>query len=231
MIEVHAAAVEQYCREKWPGFDTWPPDIQMSYRGTARRVLVRQAQAPAERGLTADELRFRVLTLWDQQGGWIPGAAHAALAEALGVTDDRLLETRRVRHAAAQDFHEGRREAIHPGPRAGCPECPPGDPADTSPEQVEAARLHGIERRGKPEAIKCNCGQVFTPEEYAQHLHLNNGQGGKHGHDPENVTAWRQVKDSAGQYVHNDLRHAYPGPRFWSVRSCEMSDHWRCSRG
>lgn len=43
-----------------------------------------------------------------------------------------------VVHRPGPDFSG----SLHGGPRAGCPACPPGDPADTSPEQERAARLH-----------------------------------------------------------------------------------------
>lgn len=33
----------------------------------------------------------RVINLWNNEGGWIPGAAYRQLAEALGVSPDRLI--------------------------------------------------------------------------------------------------------------------------------------------
>lgn len=44
--------------------------------------------------LTAEEIRERVLRLWDQNGAWIPGVAYARLAYALGVPAERTLTHR-----------------------------------------------------------------------------------------------------------------------------------------
>lgn len=38
----------------------------------------------------AEAMRDRVIDLWNEQGGWIPGTAYEALADALGVEVDRL---------------------------------------------------------------------------------------------------------------------------------------------
>jgi len=39
----------------------------------------------------------KVLALWNRGNGWIPGSAHAELAEVLGIAGDETLEARRSR--------------------------------------------------------------------------------------------------------------------------------------
>lgn len=47
--------------------------------------------------LPDDEVAKRVFLLWEKGNGWIPGAAFAELAEALGADVDLLLRTRQTR--------------------------------------------------------------------------------------------------------------------------------------
>lgn len=44
-------------------------------------------------------------------------------------------------------------------------------------DMIPYTRLHSIE----PVMVKCLCGKEFTPVAFDQHMHLNNGQGGRHG--------------------------------------------------
>jgi hypothetical protein len=50
-----------------------------------------------EAASAVDAVVDRVVALWDQERGWIPGAAYAALAAALGVPEERLLAIRETR--------------------------------------------------------------------------------------------------------------------------------------
>lgn len=47
----------------------------------------------------------RVIDLWDREGGWIPGAARARLAEALGVPEERVRTAQQLRQAAHAAHH------------------------------------------------------------------------------------------------------------------------------
>lgn len=75
------------------------------------------------------------------------GAVHLGLsAGAVGYTETHggaADDCPKCSPRATQPFHEGPREAIHHGPRAGCPDCPPGDPAGPfTVEEYRAQRAH-----------------------------------------------------------------------------------------
>lgn len=46
-------------------------------------------------------------------------------------------------------------------------------------DMIPYTRLIAID----PVPTKCLCGKTFSSEEFRQHMHLNNGQGGRHGLD------------------------------------------------
>jgi hypothetical protein len=44
----------------------------------------------------------------------------------------------------------------------------------------------GVSFRIRKVQVTCNCGRSFDQDGFAQHMHLNNGQGGRHGRREDN---------------------------------------------
>lgn len=97
-VTEHASSVMRVAAErlgrKVIELDTESPGSRQHYIDTGRYLRPGEAAAyslsPIPEEVTGDDVAERVLNLWRECGGWIPGAAKHKLATALGVPVEKL---------------------------------------------------------------------------------------------------------------------------------------------